>query len=163
MTEILTGKTLLGKPLLRKPLLGKIFFFFSFLFPLLAQAQIQSAYAPNVPQVKSFSANLAQVAATYDLATASADLVINRITTFVSTAATGLTSITMQSNNTTSDVVLASTLLVNLTGGKNLTPINIPFLLPNTKKLQYTIVGTGSAGTLTVVVEYASPSGGTLN
>lgn len=128
-----------------------------------AQAQIYSAPMQNVAQTKSFTANLAQNAATYDLATASADVVIKSITTFVSTAATGLTSITLQSNNTTSDVVLASTLLASLTIGKNLTPVSLPFVLPSTKKIQYTIVGNGSAGALTVIVEYSSPSGGTLN
>lgn len=133
------------------------------LFPSLLLAQVVPNPSYNQTKVQTFTANLAQVAATYDLATAGADVVIKSIGIFVSTAATGLTSITMQSNNNTSDVVLASTLLAVITLNKNLTPVSLPFVLPSGKKIQYTIVGTGSAGALTVIIEYASPSGGTLS
>lgn len=109
---------------------------------------------------KYFTANLAQVAATYDLCTATGTTSISRVWIFVTTAATGLTSITMQSNNTTSDVVLASTLLAVITINKNLTPVTVPFALLTGNKIQYTIVGTGSAGSVTVGVEYY---GGDLN
>lgn len=115
-------------------------------------------------KTQSFTANLAQTGATYDLATAGADVVIQSITIFVATVAAGLTSMTMQSNNTTSDVVLASTLLALLTAGKNLTPVSLPFILLATKKIQYTIVGNGTgAGALTCIIEYESPSGGSLS
>lgn len=137
---------------------------FLFLFPSLALAQVSIAPVQSSLKTQSFTANLAQNAGTYDLATASADVVIQSITVFVATAPTGLTSVTMQSSNTTSDVVLASTLLAIMTGGKNLTPVSLPFLLPSTKKIQYTIVGNGTGtGALTVIIEYESPSGGSLN
>lgn len=141
----------------------KLFLLFC-LLPSFALAQISVAPIQSTLKTQSFTANLAQNAGTYDLATASADVVIQSITTFVATAPTGLTSVTMQSSNTTSDVVLASTLLAVMTGGKNLTPVSLPFLLPSTKKIQYTIVGNGTgSGALTVVVEYESPSGGVLS
>lgn len=60
----------------------------------------------------------------------------------------------VSTNNTTPDPLLASVLLAALTGGENLTSFVGPLVLPSTKKGQYTIVGIGSAGTITVVVEY---------
>lgn len=142
----------------------KYFLFLLMLLPTLCHAQISVAPVQSSLKTQSFTANLSQAGATYDLATAGADMVIQSITVFVSVAPAGLTSITLQSNNTTADVVLASTLLASLTGGKNLTPVALPFLLPATKKIQYTIVGAGSGGgALTVIIEYESPSGGTLS
>lgn len=141
----------------------KYLLFLLTLLPLFAHAQVNVAPLQNQSQFKSFTANLNQVAGTYTLATASADMVIKSVSTFVATAPTGLTSVSIQSSNTTLDVVLASTLLATMTGGKNLTPVTIPFVLPNTKLLQYIIVGNGTAGALTVVVEFASPSGGSLS
>lgn len=140
-------------------------FLLCFLFaPLVCNAQIYPGPIQNQSQFKSFTANLAQNAGTYTLATASADMVIKSISTFVATAPTGLTSITVQSNNATGDIILASTLLATMTAGKNLTPVSLPFVLPSTKLLTYTIVGNGTGtGALTVIVELASPTGGTLN
>ncbi len=59
-----------------------------------------------------------------------------------------------QTNDTTPTVVLASLLLNALTGGLPLTNYTGPLYLRDTKKLQYTIVGTGTAGTLIAVVRY---------
>ncbi len=120
---------------------------------------ISGGVVPLSPNYKTFTANLNQAAATYDLCTATGDVLIKIVTIFVAVAAIGLTSISISSNNTTADVVLASTLLATLTVGKNLTPVSLPFLLPSTKKIQYTIVGVASAGSLTIGLEVL---GGTL-
>lgn len=109
---------------------------------------------------KTFTANLSQAAATYDLCTATGgDVFIKNISVFSGVAAGGLTSVSISTNNTTADTVLASTLLAVLTGGKNLTPLTTITLLASTKKIQYTIVGTGNAGTLLVTIEYYQGAG----
>lgn len=117
-------------------------------------------YSPAVAETekvkqKLFTLNLAQVAATYDLLSASGgDVNILNITFYNDVAAAGLTSVTAASNNTTPDALLAAVLLATLTGGKNLTPLTGQFVLASTKKIQYTIVGTGSAGTIKALVRY---------
>jgi len=114
-----------------------------------------STFAPAPSTVTKATANLSQVAATYDLVTATGgDVLVTRVTPFVSVAATGLVSITMQTNNTAADAVLASTLLNALTGGTKLAVLATPVFLPSGKKIQYTIVGTGTAGSLKVALEY---------
>lgn len=125
-----------------------------------AQAQIFPACNSSGPRGQAFTANLAQAAGNYTLATATGgDVLITKIQPFVVSAAGGLTSITLQSNNTTPDTVLTSTLAAVLTSGKNLTALVTPFVLPSTKAIQYSIVGTGNAGSLTVAVEYESLGG----
>lgn len=111
---------------------------------------------PATSLVKTFTANLSQAAGTYDLFTSTGqNTLIKSINFYVGVAAAGLTSITVQSNNTTPVALLASTALAALTADKNLTAYVGPFLLPSTKKVQYTIVGTGSGGgTLLVTVEF---------
>lgn len=110
---------------------------------------------------KTFTANLSQNAATYDLCTASGGSVdIVGIDFYNSTAAAGLVSVTFQTNDTSVTTVLATVVLATLTGGKNLTNLTSSFVLPSTKKIQYTIVGTGSAGAITATVRYFSTAAG---
>lgn len=138
----------------------------SFLISVSAQAQIFVAPQSNLLQIKGFSIPLNQNAGTYDLTTSTGgDILIKSVTTFVVTAGTGLTSVAIQTNNTSTDIIMsgAAGLLTNLTGGKNITAILTPIVLPSTKKIQYTIVGNGTGGTLMLMVEFSSPNGGTLS
>lgn len=114
-------------------------------------------------QAKSFTMNLAQNAATYDLFTASGgNVVIKSVTYHVETTATGLTSITAQTNDTTPITLLGSTAAAAITAGKNLTAYAGPSVLASGKKGQYTIVGNGTAGVITAIVEYVSAGGSLL-
>ncbi len=116
--------------------------------------------APATSQVKVFTANLAQSAGTYDLFTATGgDVLIKQIALYVETAAAGLTSVAVQTDDTTPVAILSSTLLAALTVGKNLTAFAGPSLLKSGKKAQYTIVGVGSAGSLKVAVEFYKSTG----
>jgi len=106
---------------------------------------------------KEFTLNLAQAAATYDICTASGgDVLVMIAAPFVSVAAVGLVSDSIQSNNTTPDIIMAAGvgLLGSLTAGKNMAPFATAFVLPSGKKLQHTIVGTGSGGTILLAVQY---------
>jgi len=108
--------------------------------------------------VKTFTLNPVQNAGTYDIATAtSGDIWIRAAKVYTGTAITGLTSIAIQTNMTSPTSLMTSTegLLAGLTADKVITTaFSGPTLLSSTKKLQYTIVGTGSAGTMKLVVEY---------
>lgn len=110
---------------------------------------------------KTFTINLSQVAATYDMCTASGGNVdVVGIEFYNDVAATGLVSMTVQTNDTTVTTVLASVLLAALTGGKNLTNLTTSFILPSTKKIQYTITGTGTGGSIKATVRYFSTVAG---
>lgn len=105
--------------------------------------------------VAVFSANLAQVAGAYPLFTASGgDVLITSIDYYVTVAAVGLTSVSIATNDTTPVTLLTSVLLVNLTIGLNLTRFTAGALLLSGKLANYTIVGTGSAGTIKCAVKY---------
>lgn len=118
---------------------------------------MSSVSSPTIGYAKIalLTANLNQTGATYTAGTVSGgDILIKSITPFVSIAATGLTSVVIQTNNTTSDAILASTLLASLTGGKNLTVLSTPIYLPSGKLITYTIVGNGTGGQINLAVEY---------
>lgn len=114
-------------------------------------------YNPVIPsfQTTKYVANLIQVAGTYTLCTAnSGDIYIIGWAIHSPTAVTGLTSVAVKTNNTTPVTLLATTLLAALTGDTNLAQSNSQMYLKSSDSLQYTIVGTGTAGTLNVVVQY---------
>lgn len=113
-------------------------------------------------QFQEFTMNLAQNAGTYDLFTADGDVLIKSITYYVDTTATGLTSVSAATNDTTPVTLLSSVAAAAITAGKNLTPYNGPTLLADTKKGQYTIVGNGTAGQITAIVEYVAIADGSL-
>jgi len=116
--------------------------------------------APVTSQVKMFTVSLSQSAGTYDIFTATGgDVFIKRIVPYVDSAAAGLTSITLQTDDTSSVSILSSTLLAALTAGKNLSPFTTPILLKSGKKGQITIVGIGSGGSLKVAVEFYKSNG----
>lgn len=116
-------------------------------------------------QTTKYVANLSQVANTYTLCTANGgDIYIIGYAVYSPTAPTGLTSVSVQSNNTTPVTLLTSTLLAALTADNTLSQADNNFYLPSGKSLKYTIVGNGTGGTLNVVVQYVPlASGATLS
>lgn len=113
------------------------------------------------PKTKTFNVSLNQAAGTYDVCTASGgDVFINDIVIKTTTAATGLTSITVQTNNTTPVSLLDSTALASLTADKQQAAANTPLLLESGQKIQMTIVGVGTGGNLKIAVSYLSVSAG---
>lgn len=110
--------------------------------------------------VKAAAINLAQGAGTYDLVTAASALVVYGCNLYVATAGVGLVSVAIQSNTTVPFVVLSATdgAVANLVLGTNLSTTWTqaqPFYMPAGSKVQYTIVGTGSAGSIVASLFYA--------
>lgn len=99
--------------------------------------------------------NLSQNAGTYDLGVVSGgDIAISQIIPYNSVAGAGFTTAAIATNDTTPTVIAAATAAAVLTGGLSMTPITVPIVLPSGKKIQGTIVGTGSGGTIKVAVIY---------
>lgn len=122
-----------------------------------------SAWAPvpdtGMSRVKVFTANLAQAAATYDLATVNVTggIVIHDVQIYCSVAGATFTSVAIASNDTTPVALLSAAegAVANLTAGKNIAKaFTGPTYLHTSKKLQYAIVGSTGTGTLLVVVRY---------
>lgn len=115
-----------------------------------------SVWAPSPSGVlKGFTANLAQAAGTYDLATATGgDVIVDWVIVYVATGGATFTSVSIQTNDTTPVSVLSAAegAIANVTVGKNLKVFSTPMFVASTKKLQYTIVGVTGTGTLTVAV-----------
>jgi hypothetical protein len=109
---------------------------------------------------KSATINLAQVAGTYTLLTATGDVVIQDITFYVNVAGLGLVSVVVKTSDSVQTTLLASVLLAALVAATNLTPFNALTYLPSTKAIQYTIVGTGTAGSIQVLVRYSQATPG---
>lgn len=119
--------------------------------------------ASPIERIAVLTASLIHTAATYDLGTVSGGAIeIADICWYNDVAAIGLVSVVAQTNDTTPTVVLATVLLNALTGGLPLTSYAGPLYLPSAKKLQYTIVGTGTAGTLIAVVRYRPLAAGAV-
>lgn len=105
--------------------------------------------------------NLAQAAATYDLLTATGgDVYCDVQIVYVKTAAAGLTSAQVVTDHTTPKAVISSTVLASLILDAILTLSIGKFVLPSGKKIRGTIVGTGSAGLVYVVVNYVPLAAG---
>lgn len=113
-----------------------------------------SPSSPLVPKYAVGSFNLAQAAATYTILTASGDVFIDDIQAYVKTAAGGLTSVTIQSNHATPKSIVASILLAAILIDLQLTIVTGKFVLPDTKLITGTIVGTGNAGLIYVVARW---------
>lgn len=120
---------------------------------------MSNAFSPTSDPLlfKTFSLNTAQVAGSYIAATATGtDVWIKSIGVFVSVAALGLVSVSIQTNNSTPDIIMSAGAgaLSGLTAGKNIIQLTSPIYLPAGNKINFTIIGTGTAGTITMPVEY---------
>jgi hypothetical protein len=108
------------------------------------------------------AANLNQAASTYDLCTATGDVVVDPgASSFYEdvAAAAPLTSVAIQTNSTTANILMTTTegAVGNLVAQASLKPANThPFILRSGKKIQYVIAGgAGGAGAqMTVEVRY---------
>lgn len=110
---------------------------------------------------RSFTANLAQAAGTYDLCTATGgDVLIDmyNISLYVATAGATFTSVSFQTNQTNPTVILTSTegAVANLTAQKNLVrAVTVgSLLLKSGQKLQYTIAGATGTGSIQVAIAF---------
>ena len=133
---------------------------------LMGSVQISPALS-DTAQIRSavFALNTNQTAATYDLCTCTVgDIMIISAVPYMAAAVTGLVSVSIQSNDTTAVVILSAGngILANLTAGTSLAPATTRFVLRATKKLQYTIVGTGTGGGMSLAVEYRPLASGAL-
>lgn len=99
--------------------------------------------------------NMAQVASTYTLLTATGGDVFCEVKeAYVKTAATGLTSVNLNTGHTTPKSIVASTALAALTLDAILSLVTAGFVLPSGKTITGTIVGTGTAGLMYLVINY---------
>lgn len=110
-------------------------------------------------KTKVFTANLAQAAATYDLATCNATggVVIHDVQIYVATAGATFTSVAIATNDTTAVAILSAAegAVANLTVGKNVAKaFTGPTYLHTSKKIQFTMVGSTGTGSLLVIVRY---------
>jgi len=110
-------------------------------------------------KIKTFTANLAQAAATYDLAQVNAigGVKIIDIQIYTLVAGATFTSVSIQTNDTTAVNILtaAEGAVANLTVGKNIAKaFTGPTYLHTSKKIQFTIAGATGTGSLLVVVTY---------
>lgn len=113
-------------------------------------------------EAKEFTMNLAQAAATYDLLAASGDVIILGVDLYVATVGATLTSVALQTDDTTSVPILSAVegAVANITAGKNLKNFSTPFLLRNGKKIQYTIVGATGSGSIIACVRFMRATAG---
>jgi hypothetical protein len=123
----------------------------------------------TLPIIQEFTANLAQAASTYTLATAVGSLVIDKMSFYVTTAGATFTSVTFQTNATTPFVFLTAadgaTSLSNLAVQKNLATTwiqNVPVAIKNGQLITYTITGLTGTGSLNVTITYRPSSVGAV-
>lgn len=112
-------------------------------------------------EAKSFTANLAQAAGTYDLCTAAGDVLIYpaMLAIYVTTAGATFTSVAIQTNQTNPTNILTAGegAVANLTAQKNVAhaiPTSQAILLKSGQKLRYTIVGATGTGALEVAIPF---------
>lgn len=118
-------------------------------------------------EVKSFTANLAQAAGTYDLCTASGDVLIhpNWLAMYMATAGATFTSVAIQTNQTNPTNILTAGegAVANLTSQKCV-PHNVPtsqgVFLKSGQKLQYVITGATGTGSMEVVIPFTGVTAG---
>ena len=104
--------------------------------------------------------DLAQAADTYDLITAAGDVLIKKVIFYVSTVGATFTSVSVQTDDTTSLELLSAVegAVAELTAGRNLKAITTPFRLSDGQKIQFTIVGATGTGEIKVAVIYQAIS-----
>lgn len=114
-----------------------------------------------IPAAKNLVFNMSQVAGTYTLGTATGgDVWVELLGAYVKTAATGLTSVTVVTDHATPKTLVASILLAALTLD-SIQVVAIPaFLLPSGKRIQGTIVGTGTGGEMDLYVRVSPMTNG---
>lgn len=114
--------------------------------------------------------NQAQAASTYDLLTATGDVMIIYMALYCTVVGATWTSTTVQTNDTTPFVFVDATqgARANFTAGKNITltwsptiGVQKPFLRSG-QKIQYTIAGSTGTGTSLAVFHYMQATSGAI-
>lgn len=110
-------------------------------------------------KTKQFTANLAQAAATYTLATCNSTggIIILGMDIYCSVAGATFTAVQLKTNDTTAVIFLDATegAVANLTAGKNIAKAWTPTTYLHLSKLiQYVITGSTGTGTLLVNIRY---------
>lgn len=114
-----------------------------------------------IPKLRKGVFNTSQVAGTYDLLTASGgDVWVEVLSAYVKTAGAGFTTAAINTNHTTPKSVVAATAAASVTLDLAMTVVTASFLLQSGKKIQGTIVGTGSGGEIDLVVRYTPVDAG---
>lgn len=111
-------------------------------------------------RVKNGVLSLVHTAGTYDILTATGDVWVEISAAYVKTAGSGLTSALIQTNHTVPKSIVASTLAAAITLDLSMALVTTSFLLPDTKKIQGVIVGTGIGGEIDVIVKWAPLTAG---
>lgn len=114
----------------------------------------------TIPRIKTGVFNTNQVAGTYDLLTASGDVYVEVLAAYAKTAGAGFTSVAIATDHTVPKSIVASALLAAVTLDLSMTLVTTSFLLQSGKKIQGTIVGTGTGGEVDVIVRYAPATAG---
>lgn len=126
-----------------------------------------AVFTPSTPTPIAFTANLAQAAATYDLCTASGDVLIDlyNLGVYVATAGATLTSVSIQTNQTNATTILSAVegAVANLIAQKNIVraiPVIGGLVLKSGQKIQFTILGATGTGSLSVIIPYSPITAG---
>ncbi len=118
------------------------------------------------PRLKTFTLDLAQAAATYDLCSSSGgDVWIEKIAPVVTIAGAVWTTVAIVTDDTTPWVILAAAIPAVFTVGTTV-PTTwaqiLPQILRSGKKIQYTIAGATGTGSVSMSVLYRPIGSGNL-
>lgn len=121
-------------------------------------------YFRNFAPVKYNTVDLIKVAGTYDIVTSTNDVLIEEIALYVITAGVGFTSVSIQTNQTNATEILSAAdgAVANIVIQKNIptTLARYPFVLRNGQKIQYTLIGDGTAGSIYMITSWRPITGG---
>lgn len=121
-------------------------------------------YFRNFAPVKYNTVDLIKVAGTYDIVTSTNDVLIEEIALYVITAGVDFTSVSIQTNQTNATEILSAAdgAVANIVIQKNIptTLTRYPFVLRNGQKIQYTLIGNGTAGSIYMITSWRPITGG---
>ncbi len=106
----------------------------------------------GIPRVYAFGVDLAHDAGSYAFAMANEECFIESIAIYCTQAAAGLTSITIDSDDTVPVAILGATVAASITEGTQIGAYVTPFILQYEHSLRVNITGNGSAGALRIMV-----------
>lgn len=96
--------------------------------------------------------SLAQAAGVYDLFTASGEVWVEVKAAYVTVAGAGFTSLSVATDHTSPKSVVNSTAVGAVTKDASATIVSQGFILTDGKRIRLTLVGTGSAGEVVLLV-----------
>lgn len=121
-------------------------------------------YQGDLDKGVSVAVNCAQAAGSYDLLTATGDVLVMLQRYYQITAGATFTALSIQTDDTTAAVLLSAAegAVANLTAAKNITSAttNTPIILKSGKKIRMTLSGSTGTGTGTLAVFYVPLTSG---